>query len=881
MKILYTLEEFASKNVKLEIGKKAESLVEMTRLGANVPEAFVIGAEILEKYWESNDLSILVSKVIRITNVESDEAKQDIAALQQGVLEGQFHSPFLQSLESMLGTFSNSHFAIRSSGSCEDLEGASFAGLYETTLNVQGLDNICEAIKKCWSSLFNASVIQYCLNKNIPLSQMLMSVIVQRMIPADKSGVLFSVNPLTGIDTHMLIEACFGLGEALVGGELTPDQYVFDWYGEEVVSRTINEKIISLIAIPEAPFVQTVPLTKPMSIKEVLSGDEVRALVRTATDIQEYFGFPVDVEWVMQNGKIYIVQSRPITQINHAGIDGEWTTANFKDGGVSSTVCTPFMWSLYDYVWESELPRFIKAANCMGEDVVSSWGEMYFGRPYWNIDAVKNGLKRLPGYIERSFDEDVGVAVNYEGDGFVTKTTPGTIFAGIRAITALNKSFRQAEGEWKTFTFDQRARLIELKDLNVDQYTEQEFFAFYESFINEEYFKSEAGYFNLIYNATNFSTLFKESIKSIKSEVGFIDLISGLEGISHLSISYGIWDVSRDIISDTDAKRYWDENSVDKIVQGLGSGEERFLLKKLRKLVAAHCFNSTRELDITVPRHGEDPSFLVESIRSSLDLDDSFDPRANNKIQSERFLEAKAIFSQSIPFYRRKSVLSKLERLRAFLWWREEYRGLSTHFYYFVRKYTLKLAPVFSRWEIIEEANDMFFLTKDEVIQVLRNELSHVEAKERVVKNKVYYRSFEHFDNPNELGGKYSAAGVATASVGTEEGAISGIPCSPGIVEGTVKVIKNIFDADRLEKGDILITKFSDPGWTPKFSFISAVATETGGVLSHAAVISREYGIPAVLAIPGLTSLLKDGQRIRIDGTAGTIEVMNSEGEYT
>ena len=163
----------------------------------------------------------------------------------------------------------------------------------------------------------------------------------------------------------------------------------------------------------------------------------------------------------------------------------------------------------------------------------------------------------------------------------------------------------------------------------------------------------------------------------------------------------------------------------------------------------------------------------------------------------------------------------------------------------------------------------VLFLHKDQLINLIDGELSVDTARTLLDKNKRYYNSFKNFVNPNEIGRQFTE-GKHRQKTGTLEG----LACSPGVVEGLARVIENIIDAERIQQGDILITKFTDPGWTPKFSFIKAVATETGGVLSHAAVIAREYGIPAVLAIPGLTSTIKDGDFVRIDGDNGIVEVI-------
>jgi len=872
----YTFEEIVSSVSADQIGAKAQSLAEMTAMGARVPEGFVIGQDELKRFVSFNDLAGIVSDVTAITDFGGSSAQLAVDVFQKAVQGGVFDPEFLSELNDKLQHLPYSHYAVRSSANCEDLKDASFAGLYETQLNISGVSYLCEAIKQCWSSLFSERVIRYSLNKGIELPRMCMSVIVQRMIPAEKSGVLFSVNPLTGNDKEMFVEACFGLGEALVSGAVTPDQYVYHWYDEFEASRVVNSKAIALLAIDASPFVTEVALSGDDATNAVLESCLLRDLVDAALTIQTYYGHPVDIEWAYYSEQFYIVQSRPITHINYSAIDGEWTTADFKDGGVSSSVCSPFMWSLYDFVWESELPKYLSEVHLIGDKPVSLWGEMFYGRPYWNVGAVKDGLKKLPGFNERSFDEDLGIAVAYEGDGHVTKTSLRSIVAGIRVLHGLKQRFKSSESNWQTFRRSQKARLLELKALDVDQLSRPKYFAFYAQFINQEYFQSEAGYFNQIYDNSNLVTLFKESFNKLNSPVEFIDLIAGLEEVSHLGLNFQIWSLSREIRGDAAALQYWSKASAVEIIELLAAGCQQYCLPSLQRLINENYFHSTRELDITVARYGEDPRFIVESVQANLALDDSVDPVKIAQGQRSKFKTNCALFEKSIPFYKRSAMMESLRRLRQFLWWREEFRDLSTHFYYYVRIYTLKLAPIFKQWGIIDDPKEIFFLTKDQVIDVLQSRLDRYEAASIVRKNVSYYQSFRHFNNPNEMGGQYPLqSGISPLS----KARIVGIPCSSGVVTGRVKIIKDISDAGRLEQGDILITPFTDPGWTPTFSLISAVATETGGVLSHAAVISREYGIPAVLAIPGITETLRDGQWITINGGTGVIDLVDETEE--
>ena len=292
------------------------------------------------------------------------------------------------------------------------------------------------------------------------------------------------------------------------------------------------------------------------------------------------------------------------------------------------------------------------------------------------------------------------------------------------------------------------------------------------------------------------------------------------------------------------------------------------------ELINKFQYHATRELDLLIPRYGEDPTPLLASVQQYLSKEDANDPRTLNIKQHKKFLKYADDFLKNIPFYQRISMRKSLEQLREFLWWREAFRDLSTRFYYYIRKFTLHVGVQFREQGLLDDVQDVFHFSKDEIHAILSGVIDKDEAVSILERNKTYYHSFRHFNNPNELGAKFGMAAINSVKPPDEHQALSGVPCSPGIIEGRIKVIRDIFDADRLQQGDILITPYTDPGWTSKFSLIQGVATETGGVLSHAAVIAREYGIPAVLAIPDLTRILKDDQHVRIDGNTGNLYIL-------
>ncbi|MFW6415318.1 MAG: PEP/pyruvate-binding domain-containing protein [Thermodesulfobacteriota bacterium] len=871
--MFYTFEELKdSSNLEQTVGMKASSLIRMYSCGFPVPRGGCIPTSALDIFIRENNLQEQLDELYNKLDPASKkwELERAVNAMQGSILWGRLPDEIMQRLEQFLSRQANTCFAVRSSGNKEDLEDASFAGQYTTFLNIRTLDNMVQAIIKCWASLFNTRILHYCLNRSINFRDMQLGVVIQEMVPADKSGVIFSINPTQGLDREIVVEACFGLGEALVSGEVNPDQYVFDWYREQEVKNRVNYKEKAVVSVDEPPYVESVELPEQRKNAAVLSSGEIRELADIAVDIQANYGYPVDIEWAKLRETFYILQCRPITTIYHSGIEGEWSTADFKDGGVSSTVCTPLMWSLYKHVWERSTPDYIHKVKFLSRKEVDQiqWGQMFYGRPYWNLSGIKKALLQMPGFVERDFDESMDIKPAYEGKGHVTPTNPKTVVKGIKVLMALKWNFRQSEKFWPRFKEKRLQKLRELEDIDPEGMDREEFFNFYQDFILNEYFYTEYTYFCSIYSSSNLASLFKEKFDKLKTGAKYLNLISGLSDVSHLQFNCRLWDVKDRIKMDPASYHFWRLASIRELMQMWKNGSSKFNMDDIRELVRKFKFHSPRELDISVPCYGEDPRLIMEHIKANMQLHSEFSPYLINEKQQEIYREERQKLLDSQPLIKKRRMDKALQELRRFLWWREELRNISTQFYYYVRLYSLVLARHFQEMNYIQKTDDVFFLSLQDILDILQGNTKRENSKRIVEKNRRYYDSFRNFNNPDEIGSRFLNSSGSSPNKGDS---LSGLPCSPGEVTGRVKLIRNIYDADRLEKGDILVTKYTDPGWTPKFGLLSGVATETGGLLSHAAVISREYGIPAVLAVENLTSVLEDGQKVTLNGDTGEI----------
>ena len=755
---MYSFDELKSiNNRKPLIGMKAESLIHMRENGFNVPDGFVV---------TTTELSNVTEEML------SQYADQSTL------------------------------YAVRSSGTSEDLDGYSFAGQYETFLNVKGYTDLLLAIQGCAHSISNERVAAYAKRNSIDVTKSKMAVVVQRMVNSDKSGVAFSIDSVNGRDKEIIIEAVGGLGDKLVSGHVTPDTYAYNWYDETITSDKGG----------------------------VLTQDEVRKLAEAVLDIQILYGFPVDIEWAIADDTVYILQSRPITTFSYRDIPNEWTTADFRDGGVSAAACKTLMASLYGLVFNNSFLDSLKAIKLLSINNNDSIYDVFFARPYWSLTMEKDCFEKLPGYVEREIDEDMGVDPAYDGDGVVTKTNLSSLVNGIKALSAIKKHIKEMEGNAEKSRRDFLERFDICDSIDLSGKTADELHDIWVNFVKKDYYTSEYTYFGYIFCNMILSTLFKDKIKKHLPANEIMNLMIGLSDISHMRPIYDMWDMSRCQYSE----------------------------KEFNDLVEKYRYHSQRELDISYPNWDEEPEVVRNMILDFGKLSDNHNPIILGEKQRQKYNETLA----GVP----KRLHKDIKQLRSFLWWREEFRDISTMSYYLIRKLTLALGKAWEGDKILKTAEDIFFLSAKDI------ENKNVNA---ALMNMKYYWSFVNFQNPNELGNRHVTS--KTPIMGTQ--ILKGIPCSGETITATARVVKDIHDSGRLEQGDILVTQCTDPAWTAVFSKISGVITETGGMLSHAAVVSREYGLACILLVKNATDAIHDGDIITMDCMTGEIYKGQEDGK--
>lgn len=824
-----------SENNYNNIGNKAKFLIQMKSKGFNVPKGIVLDSDIYDEVIKYNDLE---NNIFKLLNKLNNDNIKDVS-LELFNLFNSVSIPKNIMDEVYSKVNSKKLYAVRSSGTKEDLENFSFAGQYETFLNVS-VSDLEEKIISCYKSMFSEVILSYLINNNISFEGLKMSVIIQEMVNSEYSGICFTINPISGNDKEMLIEVSKGLGENIVSGKTKPEQYYYNWY-DKTVSYNKKNKILNKKLLKE--------------FGEVF------------LNIQLYFGYPCDIEFAIRKNKLYILQARKITSIKYLDIKDMWSTADFKDGGVSATVCTPFMWSLYEYIWEYTLRKFMVDGKILKDSEIPKLGDMFYGRCYWNMSAVKKAMSRIIGYKEREFDSEYGIAIKYDGDGEVTKLSFKSLFAILKIALKQMEFVKDRRDNNEKYMKELLDKYYDYKEMYDDHNIEDIEDVWYK-LTKDVYLKSESTYFWQIFLNTVHQSLYKDSLLKYVSESDYLSLLGSLDNISHLLPFYEMWELSRKIRKDKNIYDFWTSYDALTILKRINNSGNYML--EVKRIIDKYGYHSDKELDITYPCYYEEKHVLVQTIKDMVLLDDEYSPLEDKKRGTEKYQMLFDNISKKVSKRKFKKIKDKVQAMRKMLWWREEFRDVSTRFYYILRIYTLEYSKYLVNKKIISKVDDIWFLKVSNLWDFIDKKITNKDLNEIITKNKIYYNSYRNYMSENEIGDVFSSDGI---SDNKSSNVIKGLGANNGKVTGVARVIKDFSEIDRLCEGDILVTRFTDTGWTSKFAILSGIVTEYGGILCHAAIVSREYGIPAIVCCDKAMSKIKDGQIITINGTTGEVNI--------
>jgi phosphoenolpyruvate synthase/pyruvate phosphate dikinase len=751
-------------------------------------------------------------------------------------------------------------YAVRSSATAEDLPTASFAGQQDTYLNVVGPAAILQHVSRCWASLFTERAVTYRQRNGIDHRTVHMAVVVQQMVFPDAAGILFTADPVTSNRRVTSVEASFGLGEALVSGLVNAD--VYKVRDGEVVAKAVGAKRLAIHASPTGG-TQEQAIAPELQDQPALTDAQVVRLAQLGRRIEAHFGRPQDIEWCLVDDGFQIVQSRPITTLFPIPESGDRENHVYVSVGHQQMMTDP-MKPLGLSFWQMTTPApMAEAGGRLFVDVTQRLAS----------PASRAGLLEALGRSDPLTGDALQTIL--ERDGFIRplpdEGPPGPLFGGAPApietdpaivteligrsqasIAASERDIRTKSGE-ALLDFIQ-ADIQELKRILFDPQSHQVFMSAMEAawWLNDQ-LQAWLGEKNAA------DTLTQSVPHNVTSEMGL-----------------ALLDVADVIRPHPDVVAFLhhveDEGFLDELAKLSGGREARDAIEAWLEKYGMRCVG---EIDITRPRWSERPSTLVPVILGNIK---NFEPGAGARRfeqgRQEAWAKEQDVLERlrALPDGERKSEEAKrmIDRVRTFIGYREypKYGMVSRYFVY--KQALLKEAERLVQAHVLREKEDIFYLRFPELHDVART--NHVDDQ-LICRRKDAFRSYQALTPPRVLTSDGEVITGAYRRDDVPTGALVGLPVSAGVIEGRARVILDMAEAD-LEAGDILVTAYTDPSWTPLFVAITGLVTEVGGLMTHGAVIAREYGLPAVVGVVDATRLIPDGQRIRVHGTDGYVEIL-------
>jgi phosphoenolpyruvate synthase/pyruvate phosphate dikinase len=851
------------------VGGKGANLGELSRIeGLRVPAGFCVTTDAFQRIIaERPSIDDQLDRLDRLSRLKPDDrdAIRALSAEIRRTLEAIAIPADLASsiAHALVRLGEQAAYAVRSSATAEDLPTASFAGQQDTYLNVRGEAAILQHVSRCWASLFTERAVTYRLRNGVDQRKVHMAVVVQQMVFSQAAGILFTADPVTGHRRVASVEATFGLGEALVSGVVNAD--VYKVRDGEIVAKAIAIKPIAIRASP-AGGTQEQAIEPERQQQPALTDAQVVRLAQLGRRIEAHFGRPQDIEWCLVDDDFQIVQSRPITTLFPIPAAGDQENHVYVSVGHQQMMTDP-MKPLGLSVWQLTTPRpMSEAGGRLFVDVTQSLASPasraglleVLGRSDPLIaDALRTILDR-GDFIRSLPDEDPGVAPA-GGTPAPIETDPAIVTELIArsqaSIAALQRDIRTKSGSaLLDFIL---ADIQELKRILFDPQSYRVIMAGMEStwWLNDQ-LQAWLGEKNAA------DTLAQSVPHNVTAEMGLALL--------------DVADVIRphpDVVAFLQQVADEDEGFLDDLPTLAGGREAR---DAIRVWLDKYGMRGVGEIDITRPRWREHPTTLLPLTLGNIK---NFEPGAGKRRfeqgRQEAWKKEQELLERlrALPDGERKAEETKrmIDRVRTFAGYREYPKFGKVSRYFVYKQALLEEAERLVQARVLREQEDIFYLRFEEIQDVVR---TNRVADRLIDERKDAFKSYQALTPPRVLTSDGEVIAGAYRRGDLPVGALVGLPVSAGTIEGRARVILDMAEAD-LEAGDILVTAYTDPSWTPLFLSIKGLVTEVGGLMTHGAVIAREYGLPAVVGVEHATQLIRDGQRIRVHGTDGYVEILS------
>lgn len=865
----YTVELGKDKLPIEEIGGKAVNLDLMIQSGFNVPPAFVIKVEAYQDFIEKK-LQGEISQILDQIDFEDEQSiSQGCQTIRKYIKSVQLPGSILSDRQ-----ISDGFYAVRSSAISEDLPDASFAGQLDSFLNVKK-DYILKKVVECWASYWTDRAVKY--RHDTGIDHLLteknaagIAVVVQKMVDAHASGVMFTSNPVDGSYT-VVVESTWGLGESIVSGIVTPDSYILNRKCQ-ILEEIIKSKDKGYYLVDGKNILVDIPEDKKN--QPSVNDNILKELVEMGIKLEEYFQVAQDIEWALElrdgNPEIYILQSRPITTLQEKD-DILWTRAYGDEYWADAT--TPLFYNvmgkmLTDYVNH-------EGARIMGYTEITDTKllKLHKSRVYFNSWVLEKAFSYYPKFA-RSKEllnyfplEDQERISQYPSN--LMKTIQSQILIAIRDSDGMMNRTDKAYRKWAA-GFMEECEKFDETDLTL--LSDVELLSLYHNIEKAGTKHYQLIRYGMVSHSIATNLMIKNwLIKWLDDQDGslYAGLISGLDDNKTVEMNIRLSELARIIREDSHL------NDTETLTSETISSNPRF--KEMFHSFIHEYGHRSNTREILSPRWREDQDYVLGVVKtlssSDLDLKQKELESKKHRIRTEKEVYARIKKTRG-GFFRARLFKIVLNLAQTYLIFRENQRFYLDHLLFRQRLMLLEMGRRLSHVGIIDATDDVFFLFEKELFKIFSNQKNVLNnGKIMDVKDSISMRKKEFYRYKSTLPPKFIKNGIEFDDTILEhhQNSVYGAAASPGMYSGVARVVEDIKDLSNLKDNEILITSNTDPAWTAVFSKIGGLITETGGILSHGAVISREYRIPAVTAVKGATEIFKTGEKLLLDGNQGVV----------
>jgi len=900
-----------------QAGQKCAQLGNLISAGFRVPEGFCILSSGYETFVRENRLQGEIDRFIQ--NVASGPRPDQFR--DETEIQNLFRSaPFPDSLQAEIlaayaglscGEGPSQPVAVRSSGSREDGSLASFAGQFDSFLNVRGDQELLDQIKRCWAGFWKARSIRYQMDRCGDNWSSGIAILVQTMIPARLAGVLFSANPITGSCDEMVIEASWGLGEAIVDGTVKPDRFVVDARNSQVIEKAIQDKRFMAVLAPDRPG-ETRRARVPKNRQSVpcLTDEEIQALVCTGRSVHEHFGCPQDIEWAFHRRVLYLLQARPITTLPPPGrtpspaiaveerIRGsefdtdtapgtEWTSSAIRDmlPGVLSPLTISQM-SALEYGFRKPqqelglMPRFAPGEN-------RTFLGFFYNRAHLNMTLIRTLIRQVPLVSSANLERLLQDPSPRERGGTwayarFALDIPNMMRVGMHALEVVRKREPEADA---------------LLSSGLQEYAEEQRTRRIASLANGDLIQRMveiqgklAEIYAMHITASQFGEvtfqLLRRAIRRwTRDEYGHLasQLVSGSSTPLFAKPIAELWGLAQQVRGNRNLEQIFSRKSIQTGWQQLASDRTRSARQfndSFQTFLSQYGYRSRYGAELMHPSWDGEPIFILSLVRIYSRLLLTLNPWEKEREQAQRRLGILRRLESHLNPLSKRVLHELLKLMHALIPLRQNMRALSLMQAHLSRRLVRQMESQLLREGVVAQPDDVFFLTLEELYDLLQNSSSRgsgagargSETRKRIQARKNEFHRNQAVELPAKFHGRPEPLREPDPAASRKpDRRLRGIPASPGRVTGHARRITAPVQEVQVRPGEILILPGMDPGWTPLFPAASAIVAERGGMLSHGSILAREFGIPAVTSIPDATQVIRTGQVITVDGERGEV----------